>query len=106
MRSSASAPASAARRERLAGVVRPGAGDDRHVVDGVDDRLDHLDVFVVGHRRGLARRPGRDEAVDARGFESLGVTSECLEVDTAVLVVVERRTHRGVDAVEVQCCHC
>ncbi len=53
--------------ERLARIVRSRPGDDGDVVDGLDDRLDDLYVFVVGQGRRLAGRADGNESVDARG---------------------------------------
>jgi len=72
--------------EGLARVVRAGARDDRHIVDGLDDRLDDADVLVVGQGRRLSRRADGDEPVDARGLEALGVGLQCFEVNSPVFV--------------------
>ena len=61
--------------EGLAGVVRSRARDDGHVVvrERLDGRLDHLDVFVVRHRRALAGGADGDHPVDTALDQSLGV---------------------------------
>ena len=76
----------------MAGVVRPRAGDQRHVDRG-PHRLPHRDLLVVGEHRRLAGRPGHDEGVVALGDQPLGQGGGALEVDATVLV--ERGDHGG-----------
>ena len=90
--------------DRLVGGVRPGARDHGHVVDGLDDRLDDLNVFVVGECGALAGGAGGHESRDARVLQALGVGGECFVIDTSV--GRERRGHRGEHAGEVEFCHC
>jgi len=85
-------------RERLGGVVRSRPRDDGDVVDGVANRLDDLDVLVVCHGGRLAGGAGRDHPVDARPLENPSVLGELCVVD--LVLVGERRRHRGVDAFE------
>jgi|GEM_PF-6138836 hypothetical protein len=106
MSSSASAPAFSGllgEVQRLDGVVRAGARDHGHVFDGVDDGLDDLDVFGVGERRRLAGRSHGDEAVDAGGFEPLGVLAERFCID--IVVLGKGGHHRREDPTEVDLCH-
>ena len=79
--------------DRVARVVRAGAGDDaRALAHRFDRRPEEIELLLVGQRRGLAGRAADDEAVGAVVDEKRRELAEALEVDRAVLL--ERRHHR------------
>ena len=80
--------------DRVARVVRAGAGDDgRAVADLLQRGGVELEALVVGERRALAGRAGDDEPVRAVVDEVARERAEAVQIERAV--PLERRHDRG-----------
>src|SRR6476620_230102 len=86
--------------DRVARVVGAGPGHDRRARRALARRqADQAELLLVGERRGLAGRPGDDEAVRPVRGEVAHEPDEGLLVDLSMLV--EGRYDRREDRAEV-----
>ena len=81
----------------MRGVVRTGAGDDRHVDDFLDG-LDEFDLLIHVRRRRLTGGAVDHEAVGTVGHQLFGNRLGHVEIDIAV--GLHRCDHRGQYAAE------